>query len=508
MSQNSPDNAATTAEAADETIFDALASDNAANGESAEVRVEASSGALKSYTPRATTRRKKGTALKFPRRFTQADQDVFESVEWETRTATISGEDGKAVFEQTDCEIPKTWSQLATNVVVSKYFRGPMDSPQREYSVRQVIGRVADTIHGWGREGGYFASDEDAKAFRDELAYLLLHQYGSFNSPVWFNIGVKGAKQQASACQPYDALVSTPQGLIPIGRLVEDDAVGTTVYDANGAARILATKANGVKNVLRIHTKAGYTLDVTADHLVWKATGFGGNGATGQWVEAGTLRAHDKLLWCRTPVVDKTQELNGEVAEAALAGWLQSDGFVGQYESGTNRSLTIEAMTVKPEEEAWVRAAMAQVLAGVHTHTREVETRDEALQCRRIRVYGEVLRPFVEKWNLLERHAQMQVPAQLFDAPLSTVAAYLRSLFQAEGYVSVRENAVVGLDMVPEKTGAWHSKLAGTFRYLCAREFQERCARESRRLLVFSNSHFGRPRTLCAGNWFPFCRQN
>ncbi len=197
MSQNAPDTAASTVETADETILDALASDKAAIS---EVRVEASAGALKSYTPRATTRRKKGTALKFPRRFTSADQDVFDTVEWETRTATISGEDGKAVFEQTNCEIPKTWSQLATNVVVSKYFRGPLDSPQREHSVRQVIGRVADTIWGWGVEGGYFASEEDAKAFRDELAYLLLHQYGSFNSPVWFNIGVKGAKQQASAC--------------------------------------------------------------------------------------------------------------------------------------------------------------------------------------------------------------------------------------------------------------------------------------------------------------------
>src|SRR5690606_31769439 len=143
---------------------------------------------------------KKSLALKFPRRFTSAGQDPFSTVEWEKRTASITGEDGKVVFEQKDCEIPKPWSQLATNVVVSKYFRGPMNSPQRETSVRQVIGRVADTMHRWGVEGGYFASDEDAQAFRDELAYLLLHQYGAFNSPVWFNIGVKGAKQQASAC--------------------------------------------------------------------------------------------------------------------------------------------------------------------------------------------------------------------------------------------------------------------------------------------------------------------
>lgn len=155
----------------------------------------------KSWTPQSSTRKaKKDAGLKFVRRFTRAGQDPFETVEWELRTAAITGEDGKIVFEQKDCEIPKTWSQLATNVVVSKYFRGLMNSPQRETSVRQVIGRVADTFGRWGREGGYFASDEDASAFRDELVYLLLHQYGSFNSPVWFNIGVKGAHQQASAC--------------------------------------------------------------------------------------------------------------------------------------------------------------------------------------------------------------------------------------------------------------------------------------------------------------------
>ncbi len=155
----------------------------------------------KSWTPKSSTRKsKKDAGLKFQRRFTRAGQDPLETVDWELRTAGITGEDGKVVFEQKDCEIPKAWSQLATNVVVSKYFRGLMNSPQRETSVRQVIGRVADTFGRWGREGGYFASDEDASAFRDELVYLLLHQYGSFNSPVWFNIGVKGAHQQASAC--------------------------------------------------------------------------------------------------------------------------------------------------------------------------------------------------------------------------------------------------------------------------------------------------------------------
>ncbi len=141
-----------------------------------------------------------GDGLRVERRYTRPGEAVYGTVEWERRTAAITGERGEVVFEQKDCEIPKSWSQLATNVVVSKYFRGKIGSPHREHSVRQLVSRVADTIGKWGRQGGYFASDEDADAFRDELAYLLLHQHMAFNSPVWFNLGVPGERPQVSAC--------------------------------------------------------------------------------------------------------------------------------------------------------------------------------------------------------------------------------------------------------------------------------------------------------------------
>lgn len=137
--------------------------------------------------------------LRFQRLFTKAGQDPFSTVEWEQRDAVIVGENGKVVFEQKNVEFPKTWSQLATNVVVSKYFRGTLDTPQRETSVRQLIGRVADAIHAWGRRQAYFATEEDGEAFRDELAYILLHQRACFNSPVWFNVGVE-KDPQCSAC--------------------------------------------------------------------------------------------------------------------------------------------------------------------------------------------------------------------------------------------------------------------------------------------------------------------
>ena len=137
--------------------------------------------------------------LKIRRYFTRAEVDPYDEIEWEQRVASIINEKGKVVFEQTNVEIPKTWSLMATNVVVSKYFRGPLGSPQREHSVRQMIGRVVDTITGWGRKDGYFASEEDAQSFHDELTHILVHQKACFNSPVWFNCGIE-AKPQCSAC--------------------------------------------------------------------------------------------------------------------------------------------------------------------------------------------------------------------------------------------------------------------------------------------------------------------
>src|SRR4051794_31407310 len=135
----------------------------------------------------------------FERYFTTPGVDPFDTVEWELRNAVISNEKGEKVFEQKDVEMPKFWSQTATNVVVSKYFRGQLGSPERERSVRQLIGRVVDTITGWGRGGGYFATEEDAQTFHAELKHILLYQHACFNSPVWFNVGIE-PRPQCSAC--------------------------------------------------------------------------------------------------------------------------------------------------------------------------------------------------------------------------------------------------------------------------------------------------------------------
>ena len=137
--------------------------------------------------------------LAVARRWTRAGVDPFDEITWELRSATIGNEKGEVVFEQKEVEVPSFWSQLATNVVVSKYFRGALGTPQRERSVKQLIGRVANTVTDWGIKDGYFATPEDAEAFRAELTYLLVHQYAAFNSPVWFNVGIE-PRPQCSAC--------------------------------------------------------------------------------------------------------------------------------------------------------------------------------------------------------------------------------------------------------------------------------------------------------------------
>ena len=140
------------------------------------------------------------TPLEIQPTFCPTDVDSpFDTTEWDLRTAAIKGEDGKVLFEQTACEIPAAWSQLATNVVVSKYFYGEIHTPEREHSVKQLVHRVARTIADWGIKDGYFKTRQDGENFYRDLAWLCVHQHGAFNSPVWFNVGlynqygVKGA---------------------------------------------------------------------------------------------------------------------------------------------------------------------------------------------------------------------------------------------------------------------------------------------------------------------------
>lgn len=169
------------------------------NGNGARTKGAKAAATASGYRQLATGEAATWPGLTIERRFTRPGVHPYDTVEWELREAGITNEHGKTVFEQKDLEFPKAWSALATNVVASKYFRGHLGTPERERSVRQMIDRVADTIADWGVADAYFATDEDADAFRNELKDILLKQRAAFNSPVWFNVGID-ARPQCSAC--------------------------------------------------------------------------------------------------------------------------------------------------------------------------------------------------------------------------------------------------------------------------------------------------------------------
>ena len=419
-------------------------------------------------TPLATEP-KAGEALSISRFFTKPGVDPFETVQWELRDARIAHGD-RVAFEQRGVEFPKAWSQNATNIVAQKYFRGQLGSPTREHSVRQMVGRVSSTIADWGRARGYFASVEDGDAFQDELTHVLLHQMAAFNSPVWFNVGFEESPQ-CSACQPYGALISTPEGMVAIGEIVERDLVGREVYDAGGVTRVVATQANGVKPVFRVRLRNGSFVEATADHVV-KAVRERRTGP--QWLRVDELElgmrmhlhphrakvAAGALVTAgagageceQVLVADAADELR--VSEAALAGWLQADGFVGEDDDGTDRSLTVEFTVAGEAERAWVQQHLDVVFPDVQREVRDADTLDAPVQ--RIGLYGEVLREFVERYGLRARGTQIRVPAALWTASHEEIAAYLRSIFQADGYVTVRrdggcENASIGFAVIGER---------------------------------------------------------
>jgi ribonucleoside-diphosphate reductase alpha chain len=435
----------------------AIAKDTVGNAQAAE-------GAVNTVVNEAAT-------LAVRRLFTIPGRDPFDEIEWEIRDANIPGKERPA-FEQRQVEFPKFWSQTATNIVAQKYFRGRMTSPERERSVKQMIGRVVETIGGWGRQGGYFASDEEAETFEAELKAILVNQLAAFNSPVWFNVGFE-EKPQCSACMPYHQLVSTPEGMVPIGELVDGEQVGREVYDSSGVTRIVAVKANGRKAVHRITLRNGSFVEATPDHVV-KAVRE--RRTAPEWLrldqlEVGMrmhLHPHRAKVASQARVAvgagglyddalpETTEEQIVLRAEAALAGWLQADGFVGQYDHGTNRSLTIEFQVADEDEYGWILQNLAVALPDVHRHVRQVTRADGSVSCRRIRLYGESLREFVDRWELLARGTEIRVPTRLWTASHDEISAYLRSVFQADGYVTVRrengnESGRVAFGVIGEK---------------------------------------------------------
>jgi ribonucleoside-diphosphate reductase alpha chain len=290
-----------------------------------------------------------GAGLTIKRLFTTADTHPFESIEWEIRDARI-GHGDRVAFEQAGVEFPKSWSQNATNIVAQKYFRGQPGSPERERSVKEMISRVAGTITGWGREGGYFASEDDANAFDHELTYILVNQMAAFNSPVWFNVGwhpVGDPKNQASACfilSVEDTMESildwnTKEGMIFRG----GSGSGINLSKIRGSMEPLAKggTASGPVSFMR-----------GADSWAGSIKSGGGTRRAAKMVVLDVDHPDIReFIWCKAKEEDKAAALRDAGFDMSIDG----EGFFSiQYQNANNSvRLTDEFMRAVENDGEW-----------------------------------------------------------------------------------------------------------------------------------------------------------
>ncbi len=282
------------------------------------------------------------------RHFTTEGVHPYDTVTWERRDARITNyKDGAVAFEQLDVEFPTTWSANATNIVAQKYFRGTLGKPERETSLREVIDRVADTITEWGRRDGYFTDDHEAEIFRDELKYLLLHQKAAFNSPVWFNIGVKGVPQQASAC----FILSVEDKMSSILNWYVEEG---TIFKGGSGAGINLSRIRASQELLA----GGGTASGPVSFMR------GADASAGTIKSGGKTRRAAKMvildvdhpdvedfIWCKTREEQKARVLSAAGFDMDLDG---ADSHSMQYQNANNSvRVTDDFMRAVERDEDW-----------------------------------------------------------------------------------------------------------------------------------------------------------
>jgi ribonucleoside-diphosphate reductase alpha chain len=302
-------------------------------------------------THQTTTREQaRGTGgLPIRRYFTTPGLHPFDAVEWELRDARI-GHGDKVSFEQRDVEFPKSWSQNATNIVAQKYFRGQLGSPAREHSVKQMIGRVAGTISTWGRERGYFASDEDADTFEAELTHILLHQMAAFNSPVWFNVGwhPQGSpKMQASAC----FILSVEDNMESI--LDWNTKEGIIFRGGSGSGINLSKIRGSMEPLSRGGTASGPVSFMRgADAWAGSIKSGGGTRRAAKMVVLDVDHPDiEEFVWCKAKEEDKAAALRDAGFDMSIDG----DGFFSIQYQNANNSVRVsdEFMRAVENDEDW-----------------------------------------------------------------------------------------------------------------------------------------------------------
>jgi ribonucleoside-diphosphate reductase alpha chain len=286
-----------------------------------------------------------GEGLSVRRFFTTAGEHPFDGVEWERREARI-GHGDKVSFEQRDVEFPRSWSQNATNIVAQKYFRGQLGSPAREHSVKQMIGRVAGTIADWGRELGYFASDEDAETFEAELTHILLHQMAAFNSPVWFNVGFEESPQ-CSAC----FILSVEDTMESI---LEWNTKEGMIFRGGSGSGINLSKIRGSMEALAKGGTASGPVSFMRGADAWAGTIKSG-GKTRRAAKMIVLDVDHpdirEFIWCKAKEEDKAAALRDAGFDMSIDG----EGFFSiQYQNANNSvRVTERFMRAVENDEEW-----------------------------------------------------------------------------------------------------------------------------------------------------------
>jgi ribonucleoside-diphosphate reductase alpha chain len=292
-----------------------------------------------------------GAALAVERLFTSPETHPFDTVEWELRDARI-GHGDRIAFEQADVEFPKTWSQNATNIVAQKYFRGQIGHPARERSVKQMIGRVAGTIAGWGRERGYFATEEDGEAFEAELIHVLLHQMAAFNSPVWFNVGFEESPQ-CSAC----FILSVKDTMESI---LEWNTKEGNIFRGGSGSGINLSNIRGSMEPLAKGGTASGPVSFMRGADSWAGTIKSG-GKTRRAAKMVVLDVDHpdirEFIWCKAKEEDKAEALRDAGFDMSIDG----DGFFSiQYQNANNSvRITDEFMRAVEADGEWRLTARA-----------------------------------------------------------------------------------------------------------------------------------------------------
>src|SRR2546425_11449550 len=279
------------------------------------------------------------------RSFTIAGRDPFDEIEWELRDAFIAGKD-RPVFEQRGVEFPKFWSQTATNIVAQKYFRGRMGSPDRESSVKQMIGRIVSTVGTWGREGGYFADEDEAETFEAELKAILVNQYAAFNSPVWFNVGFE-EKPQCSAC----FILSIEDSMESILDWIRREGV---IFRGGSGSGLNLSKVRSSKEQL---SKGGYASGPVSFMRGADASAgtIKSGGKTRRAAKMVVLDADhpdiEEFIWCKAKEERKARVLEQAGFDMSIDG----DGFHSiQYQNANNSvRITDEFMRAVENDEDW-----------------------------------------------------------------------------------------------------------------------------------------------------------